>query len=218
MIKKIVQAVTLILLVIVLLPVIKEFWLTFKWMTLHLKPYMWFFIGFGAYFVLMLIPPVKKNEDILQITSHEITHLIVALLFFKKIISREVTKEGGVVWYSGRKYGELFISLAPYTLPIFTFFFLLLRIIGAWESLYIFDVLIGFTLAFHCLCFIKQTRPYQTDISSNGYLLSYLFIVCFLLFNMTIILLSIRKGIIKANLDLFPNYWKDLLEIFKHVF
>lgn len=218
MFKKIIQGITIVLLVIALVPVVKEFWLAAQWMTLHIKIYKWLLIGFAIYYVIRLIPFIRKNEEFLQIFSHELTHTIVGLLFFQRIHSFQANEQEGVVWHSGRKIGSLFISLAPYCLPVFTFGFLILRIIGANKSLYIFDLLIGFTLAFHCLCFIKQTRPYQTDISSNGYMLSYLFIVCFLLFNITIILLSIRKGIINANLYLFPNYWKDLLEIFKHVF
>ena len=208
----------IIVLLIVFLPIINEFWSAMKWMFGHLGFYKWFFIGFGAYFVLRLIPLFRKNEEFMQVFSHELTHTVVGLLFFQRIHSFEANEKEGVVWHSGIKIGSLFISLAPYYLPVFTFAFLLLRIIGANKSLYVFDLIIGFTLAFHCLCFIKQTKPYQTDISSNGYLLSYLFIVCFLLFNLTIILLSIRKGIINANLYLFPNYWNDLLEIFKHVF
>lgn len=112
--------------------------------------------------------------------------------------------------HGGNTFGKTFITLAPYYLPIFTFAFLLLRIIGAWESLCIFDLFIGFTLAFHCLCFIKQTRSYQTDIQNIGYLKAYLFIACALLFNLTIVLLSIRKGIVNANIYLFSNYWNGI--------
>jgi hypothetical protein len=179
---------------------------------------MWFFIGIGSYFILRLIPQLKKNEEWLQTFSHELSHTIVGLLFFQRIHSFQAGEKSGAVYHSGHRFGETFISLAPYYLPIFTFAFLLLRIIGAWKSLYIFDIFIGFTLAFHCLCFAKQTRSYQTDISSVGYVKAYLFIACALLFNLTIILLSIRKGIVNANIYLFTNYWDDIVSAVKFIF
>lgn len=216
--KKIINCVLVVILVFLLIPFWKEFWLATKWMAQHLNYYLWFFMGFGAYYILRLLPFLRKNEEFLQIFSHELTHTVVGLFFFQRIHSFQANEQEGVVWHSGRRFGSLLISLAPYCLPIFTFAFLLLRIIGANKSLYIFDLLIGFTLAFHFLCFIKQTRPYQTDISSNGYLLSFLFIACFLLFNLTIIMLSIRKGIINANTYLFTSYWKDILAIYNNVF
>ena len=218
MFRKVIFCILFVFFAIAIIPISMEFYFSFKWLLYHLSLYMWFFIGFGAYFVLRLILFFRKNEEFLQIFSHELTHTVVGLFFFQKIHSFQANEQEGVVWHSGRRYGSLCISLAPYCLPIFTFAFLLLRIIGANKSLYIFDLFIGFTLAFHLLCFIRQTRPYQTDISSNGYILSFLFIFCALLFNLTIILLSIRKGIINANIFLFTNYWKDILAFFNYVF
>ena len=209
--KKALYVLSIILLAASLSLVLAEFWDALKWMAVHLKLYMWFFIGVGAYFILRLIPQLKKNEEWLRVFSHELSHTIVGLLFFQRIHSFQAGEKSGMVYHSGYRFGETFISLAPYYLPIFTFAFLLLRIIGAWKSLYIFDILIGFTLAFHCLCFAKQTRSYQTDISSIGYVKAYLFIACALLFNLTIILLSIRKGIVNANTYLFTNYWHDIV-------
>lgn len=218
MLRKLFYCIALVFLLLSLVLVVKEFWMAFGWMTHHLKVYMWFFIGIAAYYVLRLIPQLKKNEEWLQVFSHELSHTIVGLMLFQRIHSFQAGEKSGVVYHSGRRFGETFISLAPYYLPIFTFAFLLFRIIGAWKSLYIFDTFIGFSLAFHCLCFIKQTRPYQTDISSVGYLKAYLFIACALLFNLTIILLSIRKGIVNANVYLFTHYWNDIVQFINHIF
>ncbi len=218
MLKRVIYIAGIVILAISLLFIIKEFWESFKWMILHLKLYMWFFIGIGSYFILRMIPQLKKNEEWLQTFSHELSHTIVGLLFFQRIHSFRAGEKSGAVYHSGHRFGDSFISLAPYYLPIFTFAFLLVRIIGAWKALYIFDIFIGFTLAFHCLCFAKQTRSYQTDISSVGYAKAYLFIACALLFNLTIILLSIRKGIVNANIYLFTNYWHDIVSAVKFIF
>ena len=45
-----------------------------------------------------------------------------------------------------------------------------------------------------------------------------MFIAALLLFNLTIILLSIRKGIVNANIFLFTSYWQDIVAFFKFVF
>lgn len=218
MLKKTSYYLSVILLALSLILVVMEFWESFKWLITHLKFYMWLFIGIGSYFILRLIPQLRKNEEWLQTFSHELSHTIVGLLFFKRIHSFQAGEKSGAVYHSGHRFGGTFISLAPYYLPIFSFAFLLLRIIGAWKALYIFDAFIGFTLAFHCLCFAKQTRSYQTDISSVGYLKAYLFIACALLFNLTIILLSIRKGIVNANIYLFTNYRDDIVSAVKFIF
>jgi hypothetical protein len=120
--------------------------------------------------------------------------------------------------HSGGRFGDIFISLAPYCLPIYTYAFLLLRILGAQKQLMWFDIFTGFTVAFHAACFAKQTRNYQTDIQQHGYLKSYLFIAVFWLFNATIILLSIRKDIIPSFGYLFPQYWNDILMTWKFIF
>lgn len=215
--KRIINFLVLVLLAISLLFVVVEFWNALKWLSFHLKLYLWFFIGVATYFVLRLIPQLRKNEEWLQVFSHELSHTIVGLLFFQRIYSFQAYESHGVMTHSGNTFGKTFITLAPYYLPIFTFAFLLLRIIGAWKSLYIFDLFIGFTLAFHSLCFIKQTRPYQTDIQNIGYLKAYLFITCALLFNLTIVLLSIRKGIVNANIYLFSNYWDAIVSVINYI-
>lgn len=196
-----------------------EFFPAILWTLKHFAVYKWTGVGSGAYFLLRLLPCIKKNEGFMQTFSHELTHTIVGLMFGRKIYSFKATNgDGGEMWHSGGRFGDMFISLAPYCLPIFTYAFLVLRIIGAWKLLLWFDILIGFTLAFHIVCFARQTRNYQTDISSQGYLKSYLFIVLFGLFNATIILLSIRKGIVNSVTYLLSQYWQDIVITWGYVF
>lgn len=218
MFKKIAYILVSAWLVFSLFFVIKEFWAASLWLGKHLSFYKWFFIGAGAYLVIRLLPFVRKNEEWMQVFSHELSHTVVGLLFFRRIHSFQAGDGEGEVQHSGMDVGRTFISLAPYCIPVFTFAFLLLRIIGAWKSLYIFDLLIGFTLAFHLLCFLKQTRLYQTDIRGVGYIKAFLFIACTLLFNLTIVILSIRMGIVKATVSLFTNYWHDIIALTKTIF
>ncbi len=183
-----------------------------KWAIAHYQTYQWLLYGMGGYIVLKFIPFFFRNEKWLQTTSHEMTHAVVGMMFFHKIHSLQAGEGEGVVSHSGRRFGQIFISLAPYCLPIFTFAMLFLRLLGDNKSLYIFDIIIGVTLAFHIGCFAKQTGSHQTDISEQGFLRSYLFILTAWVFNASIILLSIRKGIIGAFTYLFPEYWNDLVK------
>lgn len=147
-----------------------------------------------------------------------LSHTIVGLMFFQRIHSFYAEENQGVVWRSGIPIGDIFIGLAPYCLPLFTYALLLLRIIGANKMLYVFDLFIGFTLAFHLVCFWKQTSIYQTDIQQQGYARAFLFIVVAWFFNATIILLSIRKGIVGAVTYLLPRYWNDIVGWWNMIF
>ena len=179
--------------------------------------FLWLAIGMVAYFVLNLIPALKKNEDFLQVFAHELSHTLVGLLFLNEIKEFNAKENTGQIIHTQRRFGSLFISLAPYTFPYFTYLILFLCLIIKPEFVYIFEILAGFTWAFHIRCFRKQTGNHQTDISSQGYFRSYAYIVMAHAFNLSIILLSIQDGIISANVQLFTAYWNDLCQAFRFV-
>ena len=193
--------------IILLLLTISQFLPIAKDVFSHLSKYQWLFYGMIAYFIVRRFSFFSRNENWLQTTSHEVTHAIVGIMFFHKIHSLQAGQDGGMVQHSGRKFGSIFITLAPYCLPIATYAILLFRILGADSMLYIFDLFIGFTLAFHIVCFWTQTERRQPDIQQYGLVGSALFISVALIFNASIILLSIRRGIIGAISDILPAYW-----------
>ena len=195
-----------------------EFFPVFMYACRHIIVYQWLLYGMAAYFIIRRFGFFSRNEQWLQTTSHEATHAIVGMMFFHKIHSLQADEDHGAIYHSGRKVGDIFISLAPYCLPILTYAFLLLRIMSANKMLYIFDLFIGFTLAFHIMCFCSQTRLYQPDIQSQGYIKSFLFLFVVWFFNATIILLSIRKGIVGAVTYLFPKYWDDVINWCNFIF
>ena len=91
----------------------------------RLATYQWMLYGMLAYYLLRRLSFIRRNEEWMQTFSHELSHTIVSLLFFKKIHSFHVEENNGVVWHSGG-FGGIFITLAPYCLPIFSvksFFF-----------------------------------------------------------------------------------------------
>jgi hypothetical protein len=75
--------------------------------------------------------------------------------------------------------------------------------------------MIGFTAAFHIGCFRRQTGTYQSDIRSMGILRSYLFIFAMWTLNLTILLLSIRYGVIDAYKNLAVEYYDQIITWWK---
>ena len=184
-----------------------------EWAYSHWEMYRWFLIGVGSYFLLHFFRIIARNERWLQTFSHELSHTVVSMLFLRRIHSFSATTGEGAITHSGRiQFGQIFIALAPYCLPIFTYALLFLRLLGAQKSLYIFDIMIGFTFAFHLLCFWRQTGSHQTDIRSVGYLRAYLFLIWAWIFNLTIIALSLRMGIVEAFKDVALDSWALLQE------
>ena len=170
-------------------------------------------MGIGGFIVLSILRIFNKNLEWLRTFSHELSHTVVGLLFFRKIHSFQAEIGTGVMSHSGGiRFGDIFISLAPYCLPLFTYILLFLRELGASSSLYIFDIMIGFTTAFHISCFRRQIGSYQSDITSVGILRSYLFIFAMWVVNLTILLLSIRMGVLESFKELAIDYWDTITD------
>lgn len=187
-----------------------------KWAIGHYMVYKWVGAGMAGYIVLSILRIFNKNLEWLRTFSHELSHTIVGMMFLRKIHSFEVGEGEGEMSHSGGlRFGAIFISLAPYCLPIFTYLLLFLRELGAQNSLYIFDIMIGFTAAFHISCFRRQIGTYQSDIRSMGILRSYLFIFAMWTLNLTVLLLSIRYGVIDAYKNLAVEYYDHIISWWK---
>jgi hypothetical protein len=181
-----------------------------SWAALHPKVYMWFTIGFVTY--LFIKGMFRKNLKFLETFTHELTHTIVGLVFLQKIHSFQATNgEGGEIYHSGKLQNNVFIKLAPYCFPIYTFTLLIFRLWIASKSLWIFEMLIGFTVGFHAVTIKKQIGRRQTDITSCGIMFSYIFIWSFILFHAALIIWSMRSGIDGA----FVRYWQNVVYVCK---
>ncbi len=178
----------------------------------HLAEYQYLFYGMTAYFVIRRFKFFLKNEKWLQTFTHEFSHTIVSILFLQKIYSFRATETNGEIYRGGNhSFGDMFIGLAPYCFPYFTFLILIFRLLGEAQYLFIFDILVGFTYAFHLWCYKAETGNWQTDIQRQGLVKSYLYIAFFRLFSATIIILSIRFGSWGAVTTLFTEYKDDLV-------
>lgn len=184
----------------------------------HTGNYVGLFAGFVAYGLLMLfllLPKVKHNLDWLMKFTHELTHTLVALLFWRKIYEFVVRGRECYVFYEKSWIGYVPITLSPFCIPIYTIMIFPFRFTGDSHYMIIFDVLIAFTYAFHVHSFIKQTRFSQTDIRNCGRAKSVSFLV-FTHFSILSLILAIPKGgVLKALNRVFCVYpWQILSDPF----
>lgn len=166
-------------------------------------------LGFVAFFALFLIPRVRANVQWLMKFTHEFTHLLFALLFFRKITRFKVDDSDSYVSYSSGWFGYHAITLAPYCIPIFTLALLPWRFTtGSAHTFYlaVIDCLIGFSYAFHVCCWIKQIRLHQTDIIGPGVVKSILCIALFQVINFCLVALTPSSGVMLAIQRVFVDF------------
>lgn len=164
-------------------------------------------IGFVAFFALFLIPRVRKNIHWMMSFTHEFTHLIFALLFFRKIYRFKVDDKDSHVSFSGGRIGYIPITLAPYCVPIFTLVLLPWHFTtSSHVYLYAIQILLGFSFAFHVCCWAKQIRLHQTDITGPGIVRSLLVISIFIILFLCVIVLTPSSGVSNAFSRVFWEF------------
>ena len=191
--------------------------------------YVWLGVGFLIYLICHRFV-FRKNIDIMQTMSHEGAHMLVGALLLRRKIYQFNAKSADSLSYgentlgfvsSSRKgnYISLMSTLAPYMLPYLTFLLLLFRLMIKNECLPIIDTIIGFSLMFYFFCWKKDTRRDQSDIQLCGVFLSYLYIITFLLFNISLIIYSVSGGmtdpmnIFGAIEHYFVQTWNDIMMV-----
>ena len=163
-----------------------------KWFGNHKRSYYPWFLWFtlGAIVFPIMNRYLRKNIEMIKTFTHELTHGITALLTFRRIHSFHAEEKQGVIYTSGSEKTRFLVTLAPYCFPIYTFPLLILRCLVMKPLMPIMDILIGFTVGLHIVCFKEQTGNHQTDITSHPLYFSYIYIITVLLFDICLILLS----------------------------
>ena len=165
--------------------------------------------GFVAFFAVFLIPRLRNNFRWLMKFTHEFTHLVFAILFFRKINRFKVDSEDSYVSYSNGWFGYHAITLSPYCVPLITLALLPWRFTtGTATPLFLaaIDAFIGFTYAFHICCWVKQTRLHQTDITGPGVILSLLTIATVHILNFCLVVLTPSSGVVLAIQRVFWDF------------
>ena len=199
-----------------------DIWVRVGWDWRHPGNYVGLTVGFIAYLVplalTLIIPRFKHNLAWMLKFTHELTHTLVALLFFRKI--HEFVIKDGDCYASSLPlkikdrpitFGYVPITLSPYCIPIFTFMLFPFRFAGDGHYMIVFDALIAFTYAFHVHAFIMQTRYYQSDIENCGKARSTAFIALVHAVVLALILAIPKGGVLKALKRVFLEYPLQIL-------
>ena len=173
--------------------------------------YQWVAVGIVAYAAVYQAlrrsgGHMWKNLLWFETFSHEFTHTIVAILLLREVHSFHAEKSSGVISTSGRQdWLRPVVSLAPYCLPIYTYGLLALRSLMDFHGLFIFDIIIGLSIAFHVVNFWKDTSPRQPDINQHPLLFSYLYIAAALSINLAVVWVSFFPAY-----NVFTSFWRLL--------
>ena len=178
----------------------------------HVWLYYVFFSGAAAVFLLMLLPRFRHNLKWWMKFTHELTHTLVALLFFRKISTFVVRERECYVAYSGGWFGHVPITLSPYCLPVYTLMLLPFRYAAEIEFMYVFDFLLGFTYMFHIILFCTQFNFRQSDIINCGKVRSAFFIAFMQFFFAALVIATIRGGVWNALRRILFIYPAEILQ------
>ena len=188
-----------------------DIWVRIGWDWKHAGNYVGQLAGFAIYIVFAIVLSILRighNLNWFMKFTHELTHTLMALLFFKKINEFVVKGKECYVNYKVGKYGIGYtpITLSPYCIPIYTFMIFPFRFAGDNNYMIFFDALIAFTYAFHLHSFIKQTRFTQSDIKNCGIARSVSFLALTHLAVASLILATPKGGVMKALGRVFWEY------------
>ncbi len=147
----------------------------------------------------------------LETLEHELTHLLVGLLFLKIPVGIRVSAhEGGEVRQIGLgSTGQTWVALAPYFFPTISIFFLIIAYFID-LSAKTFLAVLGWTTAFHLVTNWSETSFRQPDLQKAGILKTLLILPVMNLISYGSILAFVAGGG-KG----FGNFW---FEGFKNAF
>ena len=174
----------------------------------NLPVYQWTGVGIIAFVLLSRI--FNRNLKWFATFSHELTHTVVSILMLREIHSFQAGRGSGEIYTSGNRNTLVFVDLAPYCLPIFTYLLLAIRMMMSKDMLMFYDILIGLSIGFHAYCFKSQTSIYQTDINKRPLYFSYTYIFTALLFNICVIIVAYWNG-----KNVFTAFWYVLTQMWK---
>ena len=173
----------------------------------HINSY-WYFFGGGALYVVAALTLLKTNLQYYQTKHHESLHEAACQILLRPIESISASAHNGGQLVHGGK-SNLFITLAPYSFPVLTYFFLLIHLMI--DSKYPgYVILVGFLFFFFLHAVSLQLRTHRSDLQKFGVLKSCLFIADFLSMNIAIVLYSVSMLIGNAFLFYFGDLWRIL--------
>jgi hypothetical protein len=160
-------------------------------------------IFFPCLFVAKRIFPGVWNY--LQTLEHEITHLLIGLLFLKIPVGIRVSAhEGGEVRQIGLgTTGQTWIALAPYFFPTISLAVLIVAYFAGLETKLLLAFL-GWTTAFHLVTNWAETSFRQPDLHKAGWIKSLLILPV-----MNVICYGSVLAFVAGGRKGFGNFWVE---------
>lgn len=141
-------------------------------------------------YTLLWIFVFSRRDKFWSVLEHEMTHLLFAILFFKKVHSfNAIRGSGGSVEIEGDNF---VIALAPYFFPLATIIILVIKPSFPLNVQWLFNGLLGFSLMFHIISLFKEFHPDQPDLRRSGMLFSSTVILFFNLFFVGLCIASLQ--------------------------
>jgi hypothetical protein len=162
--------------------------------------------GFILFFISFFLfgPPVKS-----YIIEHELSHVLFALLSGAKVKHMSLRREGG---YIKTDKVNIIVSLAPYSLPLYTIFIIGVHKILSYViasnilslSLYF---LFGVSLSFHIIATIHYIQIEQPDLKRYGYFSSLIFI-----FTWSIVIIAVLLALMFEKIEIVEYLTKSIVD------
>lgn len=134
---------------------------------------LWFLAGAAVFFPCLFLAKRLFHNGwcYLETLEHELTHLIIGLLFLKIPTGIRVSAhEGGEVRQIGfGTTGEIWVTLAPYFFPTASIAVLIFAYFAGLNTLLLLGIL-GWTTAFHLVTNWSETSFSQPDLRKAGIL------------------------------------------------
>jgi len=135
--------------------------------------WLWFLAGAAIFFPCLFLAKRLFHSGwcYLQTLEHELTHLLIGLIFLKIPTGIRVSAyKGGEVRQIGRgTTGQIWIALAPYFFPTVSIAVLILAYTAGLDTLLLLGIL-GWTTAFHLVTNWSETSFRQPDLQKAGIL------------------------------------------------
>jgi hypothetical protein len=151
----------------------------------------------------------------IETLEHELTHLLIGLLFLKIPVGLRVSAhEGGEVRQIGLgTTGQIWVTLAPYFFPTISLFVLIIAYFADLNTLTLLGIL-GWTTVFHLVSNWGETSFRQPDLQKAGWLKSILILPV-----MNLICYGAVLSFVAAGSKGFRGFWAaGFTESFNAVF
>jgi hypothetical protein len=141
----------------------------------------------------------------LETLEHELTHLLIGLLFLKIPVGIRVSAHsGGEVRQIGYgTTGQIWVTLAPYFFPTVSLFVLIFAYFAGLNNMTLLGIL-GFTTAFHLVSNWGETSFRQPDLQKAGVLKTILILPV-----MNLICYGAVLAFVAGGGKGFANFWME---------